>query len=95
VKDQNEREAIRATVHRYGSAANIEPAIFNVMVDAYELLSAKGITPKEAAFARFRDQYDFEVLHGYDHRVTGTLSAHAGSISYILATLLQAPGRVG
>jgi hypothetical protein len=94
-RDGNEREAIRATVHRYGSAANVEPAIFNVMVDAYELMSAKGITPDEATFARFRDQYDFEILHGYNHRVTGTLSTHAGSISNMLATLLQAPERAG
>jgi len=92
-KDENEREAIRAKIQRYGSAANIEPAIFNVMVDAYELLGDKGTTPEDAAFARFRGQYDFETLHGYDHRVTGTLSAHAGSISEILATLLQAPKR--
>jgi len=94
-KDENEREAIRAKVHRYGSAANVEPAIFNVMVDAYELLGTKGITPDEATFTRFRDQYDFETQHGYDHRVTGTLSTHAGSISSILATLLQAPKRAG
>lgn len=92
-KNENEREAIRAKIHRYGSAANVEPAIFNVMVDAYELLGAKGITPEDATFARFRGQYDFETQHGYDHRVTGTLSAHAGSISEILATLLQAPKR--
>lgn len=90
-KNENEREAIRSSFRRYGSAANVEPAIFNVMVDVFELLCSKGITPNDATFSCFRDQYNFETLHGHNHRIKGILSAHAGSISEILATLLQAP----
>jgi hypothetical protein len=93
VRDDVERTAIKAVLHWYGPAVNIEPAIFNAMVDVYELLRDKGVTPDGASFARFDSQYRFETAEGHDHRVTGALSARAGDIEALFRSLLASPTR--
>ncbi|NNM77972.1 hypothetical protein HJG53_13775 [Sphingomonas sp. ID1715] len=89
----DERSAIGSALHWYGLAVNIEPAIFNVMVDAYELLQDKGIEPDDGSFARFDSQYHWETAHGQAHRVTGALLIHVGDIDTVLQSLLAAPIR--
>lgn len=93
-RDDGERSAIHAVLHWYGPAVNIEPAIFNAMVDVYELLRDKGVMPDDDSFARFDNQYRFETAHGHAHRVTGALSARAGDINALFRSLLASPVRV-
>jgi hypothetical protein len=90
-REETEREAIKSAFHWYGSAVNVEPAIFNAMVDAYELIKGKGIDVPGDSFTRFDNQYRWETTSGHSHRVTGKLYTHAGSIDALLNSLLTAP----
>lgn len=92
-RDDSERTAINTVLHWYGPAVNIEPAIFNAMVDVHELLVEKSVVVKGDSFHRFDDQYQFETARGHEHRVTGALSALAGDIDALFESLLKSPAR--
>ncbi|MFA6968774.1 hypothetical protein [Bosea sp. (in: a-proteobacteria)] len=68
----------------YGQVVDIEPAIFNVAVDAYEAIKEIAVSPCSEAFQMFEDCYIDEAENGRVHRVTGTISCHAGNISELL-----------
>jgi hypothetical protein len=68
----------------YGQTVDIEPAIFNVAVDAYEAIKEIDVAPWSDAFQMFEASYEFEVDSGFEHRVTGTIACHAGNIAELL-----------
>lgn len=68
----------------YGQIVDIEPAIFNVAVDAYEAIKEIDVAPWSDAFQRFEACYEHEEEDGREHRVTGTISCHAGNVSELL-----------
>ncbi|MGV1828041.1 hypothetical protein [Agrobacterium vitis] len=68
----------------YGQIIDIEPAVFNVAVDAYEAIKEIDVSPWSDAFQRFEASYEYEEENGFEHRVTGTISCHAGNVSDLL-----------
>lgn len=79
------RAACEARFHWYGEAVNINPALFNAVVRAYELLLAVGISPPDPDVAALRASYELETEHGLSHYVDGNLTACAAKISDVLA----------
>lgn len=74
----------------YRHIVDIEPAIFNVAVDAYEAIKGVGISPWSDAFQMFEASYEDEEANGFEHRVTGTISCHAGNVSDLLRKMHEA-----
>jgi hypothetical protein len=68
----------------YAQIVDIEPAIFNVAVDAYEAIKEIDIAPWSDAFQMFEACYEDEEESGRGHRVAGTISCHAGNVSELL-----------
>jgi len=68
----------------YAQIVDIEPAIFNVAVDAYEAIKEIDIAPWSDAFQMFEACYEDEEESGREHRVAGTISCHAGNVSELL-----------
>jgi hypothetical protein len=68
----------------YGKIADIEPAIFNVVVDAYESILELDVMPSSNEFQMFEASYENEEECGFDHRVTGQISCHAGNVNELL-----------
>lgn len=88
-KRQDEvRQACEAVFHWYGSAVNINPALFNFIISAYERLTAAGIALTGEAFQEFEASYRFEEDNGHAHRVDGRLATHAGSVNRLLADIM-------
>lgn len=85
---KEEREAVWNEIRRYGATVDIEPNIYNVMVDAFELATQRNAGAEEEAFADFKAQYDFETENGHGHRVSGTIHARAANVEFVLASLL-------
>ena len=87
-KRQDEvRQACEDVFHWYGSVVNINPALFNFVVSAYECLTEAGIALTGEAFQEFENSYRFEEDNGHSHRVDGRLSTHVGSVDQLLAEL--------
>lgn len=74
----------------YGQIFDIEPAIFNVAVDAYEAIKEIGVSPWSNAFQMFEASYEHEEEHGFQHRVTGAISSHVGNVSELLRKMHEA-----
>lgn len=74
----------------YGQVVDIEPAIFNVAVDAYEAIKEIGVAPWSDAFQMFEESYEREDENGQDHRVTGAISCHAGNVAELLRKMHEA-----
>lgn len=68
----------------YAQIVDIEPAIFNVAVDAYEAIKEIDIAPWSDAFQMFEACYGDEEESGREHRVAGAISCHAGNVSELL-----------
>lgn len=71
----------------YGTIADIEPCIFNVVVDVYEKVDALGVPPTSEEFEAFEQSYRREEEDGLNHRVTGDITCRAGDVSTILRHL--------
>jgi hypothetical protein len=82
-RDQS-RAACEAAFHWYGQAVNINPALFNALVQTYEKLLEVGVEPPAEDVAAFKDSYDYETEHGHSHFVDGSLLANAPDLSSIL-----------
>lgn len=65
------RQACNAVFHWYGTVVNINPALFNFVVGAYERMNAAGISLSGEAFQEFEASYRTEEDHGYAHRIGG------------------------
>lgn len=83
-KFKRELGDVKGAFNWYGQIVDIEPAIFNVAVDAYEAIQEIDITPWSEAFQRFEASYEYEEENGFEHRVTGSISCHAGNVSELL-----------
>lgn len=85
--DRKYREQVRSafdTFKWYGSIVNIQPCLFNVAVDVFELVAELDTTPQSEAYVLFMDSYRLEEQDGHDHRVTGDIWCAAGSVAEIL-----------
>lgn len=78
----------------YGGIADIEPAIFNMAVDAFEVLRVVGARPSSDAYRTFEAQYEAEEDEGRPHHVTGEIRCRAGDVEEILrVAFAQTPAR--
>jgi len=76
-----------AAFNWYGTIADIEPCIFNVVIDVFEKIEALRIVPTSEALELFKRSYQHEAKKGFNHRVTGHISCRAGDVSTILRHL--------
>lgn len=83
------KKACDAVFHWYGSIVNINPALFNFVVSAYECMIAAGISLTGEASQAFNASYRYEENHGYAHYIDGRLTAHAGNIDQMLADIMS------
>jgi hypothetical protein len=79
--------AVEAAFNWYGDVADIEPAIFNVMVDVYEGVRSIEIVPTSRAFRLFEQSYVDEARRGIEHRLQGRISCHAANAGEVLLTM--------
>ena len=77
----------------YGSIVNIQPCVFNVAVDVFELVAELDIAPSSETYALFLDSYRMEEKNGHDHRVTGDIWCSSGSIAEILERVFHQKSR--
>lgn len=86
------RQACDAVFHWYGAVVNINPALFNFMVSAYERMNAADISLTGEAFQEFESSYRYEQDHGHPHRIDGRLATRAGDIDQLLADIMGTRG---
>lgn len=86
------REACEAVFHWYGSAVNINPAIFNFIVGVYEQLQEASVDLPGEEFLEFQDRYKSDLAEGWPVRVDGRLSTPAGNVEQVLAAIMTSPG---
>jgi hypothetical protein len=90
--DRKYREQVRSAFgafKTYGSIVNIQPCVFNVAVDVFELVTDLDVTPTSDAYAAFEESYQFEERNGHDHRVSGDIWCSAGSVTEVLQTVFR------
>lgn len=81
------RKACDNVFHFYGNLTNINPAIFNLVVKAYELLIELEFESDCEAFKAMRQSYEFETRNGLSHYVNGQLIANAGNVEEMLRNI--------
>ncbi|WP_440640787.1 hypothetical protein ACSHT2_06095 [Bradyrhizobium sp. PUT101] len=86
------RLACGVVFHWYGTVVNINPALFNYVVSAYERMTEAGISLNGEAFQEFESRYLYEEDYGYSHRVDGRLATRAGNIDELLAEIMDTSG---
>ena len=86
------RQACNAVFHWYGTVVNINPALFNFVVGAYERMNAAGISLNGDAFQEFEASYRYEEDHGYAHRIGGRIATRAGDLDQLLADIMGTEG---
>lgn len=86
------RQACGAKFHWYGSVVNINPALFNFVVSAYERMKAAGLSLTGEALQEFETSYLYEESHGHSHYVDGRLATRAGDIDKMLADIMSTRG---
>lgn len=86
------RKACDAVFHWYGTVVNINPALFNFVVSAYERMAEAGISLAGEAFQEFESSYLYEEDHGHSHRVDGRLATRAGNIDEVLSDIMSSSG---
>ncbi|MEP0174122.1 MAG: hypothetical protein ABJH28_07930 [Paraglaciecola sp.] len=74
----------KAAFNWHGEIIDINPCIFNFMVEAYEQLRRNDIELSTEEFEGFPSSYTYEEGNGYSHKITGTLFCHASSIEKVL-----------
>ncbi len=90
--DRRYREQVRSAFDVfkwYGSIVNIQPCVFNVAVDVFELVDTLDVHPSSEAYDLFADSYFMEEQNGHNHRVTGDIRCVAGSVTEILSTVFH------
>lgn len=76
--------SVEVALNWYGDVADIEPAVFNVMVDAYEVIKGLDIAPASPAFRLYEESYEDEARRGIEHRLQGRIGCHAGAVNEVL-----------
>jgi hypothetical protein len=90
--DRKYREQVRSAFDAfkwYGSIVNIQPCVFNVAVDVFELVAKLDTAPSSDAYELFLESYRMEEQSGQAHRVTGDIWCGAGSVAKILETVFD------
>ncbi|MDI4232496.1 hypothetical protein OZ411_06680 [Bradyrhizobium sp. Arg237L] len=90
--DRKYREQVRSAFDAfkwYGSIVNIQPCVFNVAVDVFELVADLDAAPQSEAYLLFMESYRLEEQDGHDHRVTGDIWCGAGSVAEILGKVFH------
>jgi hypothetical protein len=90
--DRKYREQVRSAFGAfkpYGSIVNIQPCVFNVAVDVFELVADLDVTPTSDEYTAFEESYQFEECNGHDHRVSGDILCSAGSVTEVLQTVFR------
>ncbi|MBB4443495.1 MULTISPECIES: hypothetical protein [Rhizobium] len=85
---ESQPDTVRGAFRRYGDVCDIEPAIFNVVVDVFEKVQSLGLGPTSEEFDLVRQSYQVEQDRGIDHRVSGSIQAHAGHIETIFSSIM-------
>jgi hypothetical protein len=94
--DRRYREQVRSAFDAfkwYGSIVNIQPCVFNVAVDVFELVAKLEVAPQSEAHDLFMESYRLEEQNGGDHRVTGDIWCGAGSVAEILEQVFHQKSR--
>jgi len=86
------RQACNAVFHWYGPVVNINPALFNFVIGAYERMKAAGISLSGEAFQEFEASYQYEEDHGHAHRIDGRIATCAGDLDQLLADIMGTEG---
>ncbi|WP_287260166.1 hypothetical protein [Mesorhizobium sp.] len=84
------RQACQQMFHWYGPVVNINPALFNFVVAAYERLRNRGVPLAGEAVEDFEASYDHEEENNLPHFVDGKLATTAGSIDELLTEIVNA-----
>jgi hypothetical protein len=73
----------------YGPVVNINPALFNFVVAAYERLRNRGASLAGEAVEEFAASYGYEEENNLPHVVDGRLATSAGSIDELLTDIVE------
>jgi len=83
------RQACHQMFHWYGPVVNINPALFNFVVAAYERLMDRGVPLAGEAVEEFEASYVYEEENNLSHVVNGRLATSAGSIDELLTVIMN------
>lgn len=83
------RRACQKVFHWYGPVVNINPALFNFVVAAYERLRDRGVPLAGEAVEEFEASYGYEDENNLPHVVDGRLATSAGSIDELLTDIVN------
>jgi hypothetical protein len=86
------RLACHGVFHWYGPVVNINPALLNFVVSAYERLNNCGIPLAGEAVEEFEASYRHEEENGLPHVVDGKLAMLAGGIDELLTDIMNTDG---
>lgn len=75
--------------HWYGQIVNINPALCNFVVLAYEKIKARGVFVKGGAVNDFESIYQYEEDNNIPHLVDGRISTSAVSVDDFLVDVLR------
>lgn len=84
LKQERDPQAVMTGFKVYGTIANIQPAIFNVAVDIFEVIKEVKVSPSSEAYQEFEASYWAEEVHGHSHRVSGDIFCRAGDVNEVL-----------
>lgn len=90
-RDQT-RQCCHDVFHWYGSVVNINPALVNFVVAAYERLKDRGVSLTGEAVEEFEASYRHEDENGLPHIVDGRLATLAGNLDELLADVMNTKG---
>ncbi|MER9291499.1 hypothetical protein NKI71_14750 [Mesorhizobium sp. M0510] len=82
-------QACQNVFHWYGPFVNINPALFNFVVSAYERLKNRGVPLSGKAVEEFEASYRYEEENNLPHAIDGRLATSAGSINDLLADIVN------
>jgi len=83
------RQACHEMFHWYASVVNINPALCNFVVAAYERLRDRGVPLVGEAVEEFEASYVYESENNLSHVVNGRLATLAGSIDKLLTEIMS------
>ncbi len=72
----------------YGPCVNVNPAIFNLMVQIVLLAQQHGVVPHDESYVRLADAIDRDKSNGDSITVTGDIHCHANSVDQVLASIM-------
>lgn len=83
------RQACQQMFHWYGPVVNINPALFNFVVAAYERLRNRRVAMAGEAVEEFEASYRYEEENNLPHVVDGRLATSADSVEELLTDIMN------